>query len=61
MKHNLPKYLEDVRLSIGDIEDYIINVSSAEELEKNQLLIDALCRRLSIIGEAVAQADKLDP
>lgn len=61
MKHDLPKYLEDVRLSIEDINKYISSVLSAEELEKNQLLIDALCRRFAIIGEAIAQADKIDP
>lgn len=60
MKRSLPKYLEDVRLSITDIENYSAGVESAKELEQNRLLFDALCRRFAIIGEAIYQADKLD-
>lgn len=58
MKHNALKYLEDVRLSILDIENYVKNISSSKELEQNQLLFDALCRRFAIIGEAIYQAEK---
>lgn len=60
MKHSLPKYFEDVRLSILDIEQYVVNISSANEIEQNQLLFDALCRRFAIIGEAIYQAEKID-
>ncbi len=52
MKHNLLKYLEDINLSIGDIESYVAGITLSKELEQNQLLFDAVCRRFGIIGEA---------
>jgi uncharacterized protein with HEPN domain len=58
MKHSAKKYLEDIRLSILDIENYSKGVTTAIELEENHLLFDALCRRFAIIGEAVYQAEK---
>jgi uncharacterized protein with HEPN domain len=61
MKHNIAKYLEDIRLSIADIESYVSGVSTVSEIENNQMLFDALCRRFAIIGEAMYQADKLEP
>lgn len=61
MKHNIAKYFEDVRLSIEDIESYLTNISSVKQVEENHMLFDALCRRFAIIGEAIYQADKLDP
>ena len=60
MKHSLPKYLEDIRLSIVDIESYVDNINSVKEIEENQLLFDALCRRFGIIGEAMYQANNID-
>ena len=60
MKHNIAKYLEDVRLSIGDIENYTMGVTDVVPIENNQMLFDAICRRFAIIGEAVYQADKID-
>ncbi len=60
MKHSLPKYLEDIRLSIGDIESYIGEIISSKELENNQLLFDAVCRRFGIIGEALYKANRLE-
>ena len=45
MKHSLLKYLEDIRLSVLDIESYIANVTSPKDIETNQLLFDGLCRR----------------
>jgi uncharacterized protein with HEPN domain len=60
MKHNVAKYLEDVRLSIEDIENYSVGIITALEIENNQMLFDALCRRFAIIGEAIYQANKLD-
>lgn len=61
MKRSLSKYLEDIKLSIGDIQKYTAGVSSEVGIEENEMLFDALCRRFAIIGEAVYQADKLDP
>ena len=60
MKHSLAKYLEDIRISINDIENYTKAISSSFDIENNQLLFDALCRRFAIIGEALYQADKLN-
>ena len=60
MKHSIEKYLEDIRLSINDIEVYTISVSTSLDIESNQLLFDALCRRFAIIGEALYQADKIN-
>ena len=60
MKHNIAKYLEDIRLSIGDIENYTLGVTDVVPIQSNQMLFDAICRRFAIIGEAVYQADKID-
>ena len=60
MKHSIEKYLEDIRLSINDIELYTLSVSTSLDIENNQLLFDALCRRFAIIGEAPYQADKIN-
>lgn len=59
MKHSLLKYLEDIRLSITDIESYVSNTTSSKQIEENQLLFDGLCRRFGIIGEALFQANKI--
>lgn len=60
MKHSLVKYLEDMRLSIEDIEAYMKDVTSFSMLLKNKMLFDAVCRRFAVIGEALYQADKMD-
>jgi len=62
MKHNILKYPGDVRLSVLDIEMYIEKekVTSSADIEKNKLLLDGLCRRFAIIGEAIFQANKID-
>jgi len=60
MKHNVQKYLEDIRLSILDIENDTEKITSAKQIEENQLLFDGLCRRFAIIGEPVYRADKID-
>ena len=49
MKRSLPKYLEDIRPSINDIESYIGGITSSKDLENNQLLFDAVCRRFGIM------------
>jgi uncharacterized protein with HEPN domain len=60
MKHSKKKYLEDILISISEIESYIANITSYQDIEKNMMLFDALCRRFSIIGEALYQANKVD-
>lgn len=61
MKRNIKKYLEDIVISIEDIEKYSFGMKYVNEIEDNQMLFDALCRRFAIIGEAVFQLNKLDP
>ena len=61
MKHSVEKYLEDILLSINDIEIYTKDVVSLINIQQNQMLFDALCRRFAIIVEALYQADKLNP
>ena len=51
MKRDYKLYLNDIRESINDIESYVGNISQ-EEFNKNKLLLDAVTRRLEIIGEA---------
>jgi uncharacterized protein with HEPN domain len=58
MKHNVKKYLEDMRLSILSVESYTLQITSFQEIENNHVLFDALCRRFAIIGEALYQANK---
>jgi uncharacterized protein with HEPN domain len=60
MKHSKKKYLEDILISISEIESYIANITRYQDIEKNMMLFDALCRRFSIIGEALYQANKVD-
>jgi uncharacterized protein with HEPN domain len=60
MKHSLGKYLEDILLSVGDIEEYTTNLNKISELIENKILFDALCRRFAIIGEASFKANQLD-
>lgn len=61
MKHSLSKYLEDILLSIGDINNHSKNINSVKELEGNLLVYDAVCRRFAVIGEALYQANKIKP
>lgn len=60
MKHSIEKYLEDINLSIQEIENYTKNIQSYVAIEESTMLFDALCRRFAIIGEALYQANKLD-
>ena len=60
MKHSVEKYLEDIRLSISDIEAYTAQLKFIWELQNNRMLFDALCRRFAVIGEALYQANKID-
>lgn len=60
MKHSKEKYLEDILLSIAEIEGYVVNISSHLDIEENMMLFDALCRRFSMIGEALYQSNKID-
>lgn len=61
MKHNVAKYMEDIVLSVDDIYSYLSDTTSEETFLQNRMLYDAVCRRFGIIGEAMFQADKLEP
>lgn len=60
MRLEVLKYLSDILLSIEVLEQYSVQVKSFGEFESNMMLVDAVERRLSIIGEALYQANKLD-
>ena len=51
MKRDYKLYLQDIRESIKDIEDYMCSLSQ-DDFNKNKQLQDAVTRRLEIIGEA---------
>ncbi len=51
MKRDYKLYLNDIRESIQQIEEYLKGVSE-EDFNKNKLIQDAVTRRLEIIGEA---------
>ena len=51
MKRDYKLYLQDIRESINNIEEYMKNVSE-EDFKKDKKLQDAVVRRLEIIGEA---------
>ncbi|MEK6825040.1 MAG: DUF86 domain-containing protein [Nanoarchaeota archaeon] len=51
MKRDYKLYLNDIRDSITQIEEYMLSVSE-ENFKKNKLLQDGVIRRFEIIGEA---------
>ena len=51
MKRDYKLYLNDIRDSITQIEEYMLSVSE-ENFKKNKLLQDGVIRRYEIIGEA---------
>jgi len=60
MNPDIAKYLEDVRLSIEAIGHHLQHAPSFDAYKNNLTVIDAVERRLSIIGEALFKADKID-
>lgn len=52
MTRDLRLYLDDVLVSIGQIEQYTAEISR-EEFFSNVMVQDAVIRRIEIIGEAV--------
>ena len=51
MKRDYKLYLNDIKESIAQIEEYLKGIS-LEEFNKNKQIQDAVIRRLEIIGEA---------
>ncbi len=61
MKPEVFKYLEDIKLSIDLIEKYTADLSMVIDYEKDAETIDAVERRLAIIGEALFKTLKIEP
>ena len=55
------KYVEDILDSIEMIEFHLRDIKSFSEYSSNLTVIDAVERRLAIIGEALRKITKLDP
>jgi uncharacterized protein with HEPN domain len=55
-----PKYLEDILDSIEIIKSYMKEVRTFSEYGSNLMLIDAVERRLAIIGEALWKLTKTE-
>lgn len=51
MKRDYKLYLNDMKESIKQIEEYVHNVSE-ESFKKEKIIQDAVIRRLEIVGEA---------
>ena len=51
MKRDYKLYIQDIKDSIKQIEEYTKNISE-EDFKKDKLIQDAVIRRLEIIGEA---------
>lgn len=60
MNHDILKFLLDILDSIDKIHIHISDIYEQPEFEKNVTVIDAVERRLAIIGEALFKANKLD-
>ncbi|MBU1159550.1 DUF86 domain-containing protein [Patescibacteria group bacterium] len=56
-KRGIKLYLEDIKASIRKIENYTRGVNF-DEFSRDEQLIDAVVRNLSIIGEAVINIPK---
>jgi len=60
MRLEVLKYLADILISFEYLDIYQKEVKSFEAFKSNSMLMDAIERRLSIIGEALYQANKMD-
>ncbi len=54
------KYLQDIQDSIERIEYHLRKIKTFSEYSNDYTVIDAVERRLAIIGEALSKATKLD-
>jgi uncharacterized protein with HEPN domain len=60
MKPEQKKYFFDMIESIGFIDSYLVTCASINEFISNPILVDAVNRRLAIIGEALFKANKME-
>jgi uncharacterized protein with HEPN domain len=61
MNNELKRYLEDIAHSIEMIEIFIQKTESFQKYEQDAMLKSAVQWQISVIGEAVNNALKLDP
>ena len=61
MRDELKRYLEDVLHSILMVETFKANVVSFQQYESNDLIKSAIQWQLSVIGEALNNALKMEP
>jgi uncharacterized protein with HEPN domain len=59
--HNIPKSLEDIRVAIEAIEQFLGSKRDYFTYTKNELLRSAVERKLEIIGEATGRILQIDP
>lgn len=60
MELEVLKYLHDVLESIERLLTYSSQINKTEQIEQSAMLKDAIERRLSIIGEALYKANKIN-
>ncbi|MFN8697935.1 MAG: DUF86 domain-containing protein [Flavobacteriales bacterium] len=61
MKHDVRKYLYDIKVSIESIYDFLGENRDFHHYQENKLLRRAIERELEIIGEATSHILKIDP
>jgi len=61
MKHEARKFLIDIQQSIDIIESHIAGIGSFPVFSSDLKTLDAVERRLGIIGEALWKAQKMEP
>jgi uncharacterized protein with HEPN domain len=59
--HNIPKSLEDIRVAISAIEQFLGPKRDYFAYTENELLRSAVERKLEIIGEATGRILQIDP
>ncbi len=60
MSPEISKLLNDIFKSICVIEDHLQNISTLNAYSNDIKTVDAVERRLAIIGEALWKADRMD-
>ena len=61
MNPDVLKYVQDILDSISKIDFHLSTVSTVTQYSSNVTIVDAVERRLAIIGEALWQINKIDP